>query len=88
MYLIKTAGLETVPTAINLPQKNAAKVAGSMFLFLILLFFTEKLITAQIAAATTKKITGLTLDIIYIASAFLLAFNLYQALKYVNRSNL
>ncbi|MGB3343119.1 MAG: DUF4386 domain-containing protein [Aequorivita sp.] len=56
-----------------------------MFLFLILLFFAEKLITSQIDTTSTKKITELSIDVIYIISAFLLAITLYQTLKPVNQ---
>lgn len=79
----KTEGIEIVPTVINQPQQNAAKIAGSMFLFLILLYFAERLITSQIG--TAKKITELSMDVVYIASAFLLAIALYQTLKSVNQ---
>jgi hypothetical protein len=70
---------------INQSQQNAAKIAGSMFLFLILLYFAEQLIPSQIGAATTKKITELSIQLIYFASAFLLAIMLYQTLKSVNQ---
>ena len=71
----------------NIPksQQNAAKIAGAMFLFLIILFFAQQLITSQISAADTKKITELSIDLIYIASAFLLAITLYLTLKPVNQ---
>ncbi len=56
-----------------------------MFLFLILLFFAGKLITSQIDEATIKKITELSIDVIYTASAFLLAITLYLTLKSFNQ---
>ncbi len=80
-----TEGSEIVPTLINQSQQKSAKIAGAMLLFLILLYFAEQLITSQIGAATAKKFTELSIDLIYIVSAFLLAIALYQTLKFVNQ---
>ena len=52
-------------TVINRSQQKAAKIAGFMFLFLIVLYFAEQLITSHIGSATAKRITELSIDIIY-----------------------
>ena len=73
-------------TVIKQAQQNAAKIAGSMFLFLILLYFAEQLITSQIGAEAVKKIAEFSIQVIYIACAVLLAVTLYQTLKPVNQN--
>ena len=70
---------------INRSQQKAAKIAGSMFLFLIVLYFTEQLITSHIGSATAKRIAELFIDVIYQVSTLLLIFTLYQTLKPVNK---
>jgi hypothetical protein len=72
-------------SVINQSQQNAAKIAGSMFLFLIILYFAEQLIVPKISVATVKKITEISIQVIYIACAVLLAVTLYQSLKPVNQ---
>ena len=72
-------------SVINQSQQNAAKIAGSMFLFLIILYFAEQLIAPKISVATVKKITEISIQVIYIACAVLLAVTLYQSLKPVNQ---
>lgn len=74
-----------VTTIIKRSQQKAAKIAGSMFLFLIILYFAEQLIVPQISVATAKKITEISIQVIYIACAVLLAVTLYQSLKPVNQ---
>ncbi len=81
----KTEGIEMQISVINQSQQNAAKIARAMFLFLILLFFAQQLITSQIDVATAKKIIELSIDVIYIINAFLLAITLYITLKPVNQ---
>ena len=71
--------------SIDHSQQTAAKVAGSMFLFLIFLYFAEQLITSRIGLVTVKRITELSIDVIYLASTLLLIFTLYQTLKPVNK---
>ena len=66
-------------------QQKAAKIAGSMFLFLIVLYFANQFITFQISSAPFKRITELSIDIIYLSSTLLLIFALYQTLKPVNK---
>jgi len=70
---------------INQSQQRAAKISGSVFLFLIVLYFTEQLITSHIGSASAKRITELSIDIIYQVSTLLLIFTLYQTLKPVNK---
>jgi predicted Fe-Mo cluster-binding NifX family protein len=61
----KREGKEITTGIIERSQQKDAKVAGSMFLFLILLYFAEQLITSHIGSATAKRITELSIDVIY-----------------------
>lgn len=81
----KKERIDTATGIIDRSQQKAAKVAGSMFLCLIFLYFAEQLITSHIGSVTAKRITELSIDLIYIACAVLLAVALYKALEPVNK---
>ena len=85
MNSIKIKRIEMTSNVINQSQHKAAKIAGSMFLFLIVLYFSEQLIISHIGSATAKRITELSIDVIYQVSTLLLIFTLYQSLKPVNQ---
>jgi hypothetical protein len=77
--------VEIAFSKIEQSQQKSAKIAGAMFLCLILLYFTEQLITSHIDSATVKRITELSINLIYLASTLFLIFSLYQILKPVHK---
>lgn len=77
--IVSTGGLN------DRSQQMAGKIAGSMFLFLIILYYAEMIIISQINAALTKSITEMSIDIIFSAATVLLAFTLYISLKPFNK---
>lgn len=85
MNLTKKEGFETTNYPLKWTQQKASKIAGSMFLFLIILYYTELLITSHIGSEIAKRITELSFEIIYLASTLLLAYSLYQSLKPFNK---
>lgn len=81
----KREKIEMATIVIVQSQQKAAKIAGSMFLSLIVLYFSEQLITSHIGSETNKRITELSIDVIYLASTLLLIFSLYLTLKPVHK---
>jgi len=84
MVLLKDkAGMAN--SIIDQTQQKAAKLAGTMFLILIILYFLGQIITSYISSATAKRFTELTIDVLYLACTLILIISLYQVLKPVNK---